>query len=81
MPKFQHKFTIHAKKHGKRSHLKKLNKCPENVHEEAHNWTYTTDFKITILNMFKSYRKTQRTKENWEVYEQYENKKKQKYNL
>ena len=48
-----------------RAHFKKPNKFPENVHGEAHELDiHDKDFKITVLNMFKSYRKTQRTKGN-----------------
>lgn len=43
-----------------RAHFKKPNKFPENVHGEAHELDiHEKDFKITVLNMFKSYRKTQ----------------------
>ena len=48
-----------------RAQLKKSNKSSENTYKAAHQLDiHDKDFKTAIFNMFKSDRKTQKTKEN-----------------
>lgn len=56
---------MHTRNMENRAQLKKPNKSLENIYKAAHQLDiHDKDFKTAVFNMFKSDRKTQRTKGN-----------------